>query len=109
MKQGVHRRALTRAVRAATWLDPDTDAAAIRAAGDLADILDQLRDSRQGSLLGGGIDSKGAWHAASVHAKFQTALEGLRLTPATRPEVATEEATDLVTELRAVVHGTATG
>jgi len=109
MNHGVHRRALTRAVQAATWLDLDTDAAAIRAAADLADMLDQLRASRLDQLVSG-MDSKAAWHAASVHAKFQTALEQLRLTPATRPEVATDEATDLVATLRAVVtDGTATG
>lgn len=105
MKQGVHRRALGRAVKAATWLDPDTDAAAIRAAADLADIIDQLRDHRQNTLLGMVLDSKEAWHAASCHQKFLNALESLRLTPSTRPAQATEDAADLVTQLRAVVTG----
>jgi len=105
MKQGVHRRALARAVAAAWWID-DTDAAAVRAAGDLADMLDLMRSQRPTTLDGRvSIDTKEAWHAASVHAKFQTALEQLQLTPATRPQVVSEDTADLVTELRAVVSG----
>jgi hypothetical protein len=100
-RQGVHRRALARAVRAAWWIDADQDAAAVRAAGDLADMLDLMRANRPTTLAGLVVlDTKEAWHAASVHAKFQTALESLRLTPATRPETVTEDTADLISDLR---------
>lgn len=109
-KQGVHRRSLTRAVRAAWWLDLDQDAAAIRAAGDLADMIDQLRDWRmqQVNLTGLGVfDTKEAWHAASVHAKYLAALEQLRLTPATRPEQVADDTADLISSLRDSLKGDA--
>lgn len=102
MTHGVHRRALTRAVRAAWWLDPDTDAAAIRAAADLADILDQLRARRLDalSLMATAEPSKEAWHTASVHQKFQGALSALRLTPDTRPESVADDTADLISDLK---------
>lgn len=105
MKQGVHRRALGRAVKAAWWIDPDQDAAAVRSAGDLADILDDLRSARiitQTHMAGlvGDEASKKAWHAGSVHGKFQAALAGLRLTPETRPEQVADDAADLLTDIR---------
>jgi len=104
-QQGVHRRALAKAVKAAWWIG-DSDGAAVRAAGDLADMLDLLRSQRPTTLDGRvSIDTKEAWHAASVHAKFQTALEQLQLTPATRLEVVSDDTNDLVTELRAVMNG----
>lgn len=102
-QQGVHRRALGRAVKAAWWLDADQDAAAIRAAADLADMLDLLRSTRLAEASLGGlqiIDSKAAWHAASVHQKFQAALSSCRLTPDTRPEQVADEAADLISELK---------
>ena len=99
---GVHRRALTAALRAADW-HVDADEAAIRAAKDLADVLDALRRDNQAALLHGYTDSRTAWHTANVHAKFLDQLRELRLTPATRPEPATADATDLVQTLRAVV------
>lgn len=106
MKQGVHRRALGRAVKAAWWLDLDTDAAAIRAAGDLADMLDQLRDRRASVMAFSGVTliaadaSKEAWHAASVHQKFQGALASLRLTPDTRPEQVADDTADLLSDIK---------
>ena len=101
--QGVHRRSLGRAVKAAWWLDADQDAAALRAAGDLADMLDLLRATRvmEAQLLGlTMMDSKAAWHAASVHQKFQTALASCRLTPDTRPEQVADDTADLLTDLK---------
>jgi hypothetical protein len=100
--QGVHRRTLRQAVQAAWWLDADQDAAAIRAAGDLADIIDQLRLSRDNQTMMGArhIDSKEAWHAAVVHGRYLAALEALRLTPSTRPEVVTDQAADLIDSLK---------
>ena len=103
MTHGVHRKALGRAIKSAWWLDPDQDAAALRAAGDLADMLDQLRATRQAEqrLLGVAmVDSKSAWHAASVHQKFQTALASCRLTPDTRPEQVADDTADLISELK---------
>ncbi len=99
---GVHRRALGRAVKAAWWLELDQDAAAIRAAADLADMLDAMRLHRhaQASMIHSLIDTKEAWHAASVHAKFQAALEQLRLTPSTRPEQVSDQASDLISDLK---------
>jgi hypothetical protein len=105
-RQGVHRRSLARAVKAAWWLDHDQDAAAIRAAGDLADMLDQLRDRRAATMGFGNVvlvaadASKEAWHAASVHAKYLAILEALRMTPATRPEQVSDDTADLISELR---------
>jgi hypothetical protein len=101
---GVHRRALTNAVRAADWIGP-ADEATVRAAKDLADILDALRRDNQAALLHGYTDSKTAWHSSAVHRRFLDYLEALRLTPATRPAEATDEADDLVANLRAVVAG----
>ena len=103
-QQGVHRRSLARAVRAAWWLDPDQDAAVVRAAGDLADMIDGMRASRvlEQDLLGMGLlDTKAAWHAATVHAKYLDILTALRLTPATRPEQVADETADLISGLKA--------
>lgn len=97
------RRSLTRAVRAAWWLDADQDAAVIRAAADLADIIDELRTSRLATVTlmdVGAMDSRSAWHAASVHAKYLSALEQLRLTPATRPEQVADDTADLISSLK---------
>ena len=102
-RHGVHRRALTRAVKAAWWLDAEMDAAAVRAAADLADMLDLLRSTRLAEASLGGlqiIDSKAAWHAASVHQKFQVALAACRLTPDTRPEQVADDAADLIADLK---------
>ena len=103
-QHGVHRRSLAKAVAAAWWLDPDTDAAAIRAAGDLSDMLDALRSTRMAeqSLQGVAVmDSKAAWHAATVHGKYLAMLEALRLTPSTRPEQVSDDAADLISGLQA--------
>ena len=101
-RQGVHRRSLTRAVKASWWLEPDQDAAALRAAADLADILDDLRARRMDTitLMLTSEPSKEAWHAASVHAKYQQALAGLRMTPDTRPEQVADDTADLITDLK---------
>ena len=104
LQQGVHRRSLARAVRAAWWLDADQDAAAIRAAGDLADMIDGMRASRlvEQDLLGLGLlDTKAAWHAATVHGKYLDALVSLRLTPSTRPEQVADDTADLISGLKA--------
>lgn len=103
-QQGVHRRSLARAVKAAWWLDPDQDAAAIRAAGDLADMIDALRASRMAEAVFMGVgllDSKAAWHAATVHGKYLQVLEALRLTPSTRPEQVADDTADLISGLKA--------
>ena len=103
---GVHRRSLIRAVKAAWWLDADQDAAAIRAGMDLADMVDQLRATRlaEQSLAGVAmIDSKAAWHAATVHGKYLQVLEALRLTPGTRPEQVADDTADLITSLKATL------
>lgn len=101
---GVHRRALVAALKAADWVGP-ADEAAVRAAKDLADILDALRRENQAALLHGYTDSKTAWHSSAVHRRFLDYLEALRMTPATRPAEATDDANDLVANLRAVVAG----
>ena len=103
---GVHRRSLVRAVAAAWWLDADQDAAAIRAAMDLADMIDALRSSRlaQAVMLGEALlDSKAAWHAATVHGKYLASLESLRLTPSTRPEQVADDTADLISSLKATL------
>ena len=100
---GVHRRSLVKAVAAAWWLDADQDAAAIRAAADLADMIDSLRATRlaEQDLLGVRLmDSKAAWHAATVHGKYLQVLESLRLTPSTRPEQVADDTADLITSLK---------
>ena len=105
-RHGVHRRSLARAVQAAWWLDTDQAAAAIRAAGDLADMLDALRASRMAEqvLLGMALlDSKAAWHAATVHGKYLAMLEALRMTPGTRPEQVADDTADLITSLKATL------
>ena len=104
MNHGVHRRSLRQAVKAAWWLDTDQDAAAIRAAGDLADMLDALRGVRVADQALSGmavIDSKAAWHAATVHGKYLAILIELRLTPGTRPEQVSDDAADLISGLKA--------
>ena len=102
---GVVRRALVAAIKDAEWIGP-ADAATVRAAKDLADVIDDLRTGRESELqLHGalGIDSRAAWHSATVHGKFLAYLEALRLTPATRPAVLPDSGTDLVTQLRSAI------
>ena len=102
-RQGVHRRSLGKAVQAAWWLDRDQDAAAIRAAGDRADMIAGMRASRlsEQDLLGIGLlDTKAAWHAATVHGKYLDALVSLRLTPSSRPEQVADDTADLISDLK---------
>lgn len=94
---GVHRRAFTKAKHAAWWLE-DADAAAVRAAEDLADRLDSLRRSTN-PQLGGTPSSIDHWRAAAVHSRFLQALEALRMTPGSRPESVTEADSDLIAAL----------
>ena len=96
-QHGVHRRALAKAKQAAYWLEP-SDAAAIRAAEDLADRLDDLRTASE-PTLGGQASSIDHWRASAVHARFLQALEALRLTPSSRPEGITEADDDLIANL----------
>ena len=66
-------------------------------------MLDLLRATRvmEAQLLGlTMMDSKAAWHAASVHQKFQTALASCRLTPDTRPEQVADDTADLISDLK---------
>ena len=97
MEYGVHRRALIKAKKAAYWLE-DSDAAAIRAAEDLADRLDDLRKASVRNL-GGATSSQEHWRASAVHARFLQSLEALRLTPSSRPEGITTEDEDLIATL----------
>ena len=95
---GVHRRSFAKAKLSAWWLE-DTDAAAVRAAEDLADRLDSLR--RPSTGLTGDIepDSLDHWRASAVHSRFLQALEALRMTPGSRPESPTEADSDLIAAL----------
>ena len=73
---------------------------------DLADMLDQLRATRlaEQSLSGVAmVDSKAAWHAATVHGKYLAMLEALRMTPGTRPEQVADDTADLITSLKATL------
>lgn len=100
---GVHRRALTRAKQAAYWLE-DSDLAAIRAAEDLADRLDDLRRANE-PTLGGQASSIDHWRASAVHSRFLQALEALRLTPSSKPEALTGADDDLIAELAKSMRG----